>query len=140
MAYKNYSTPRTTSPFRNKGFILAGTMAAVIMVLTLVGVGFSVFQSAGVSSSVTSCTVTGKDRTSNHDGGSDMRIYAEGCDGVSTTRVFTVADNVFTGQFASADVFANIKIGKTYNFQLRGSRIPVISMLQNIVGVTEVAK
>jgi hypothetical protein len=137
MSYRNRSTDFPSSPFRNKKFRLARFGVFFIMGLTVLGIGFSMFQSAVVTGSYVSCTVTDKDRTSDGDGGSDMRIYAEGCNGTSKTQVFTVADNIFMGEFASSNTFAEIKIGKTYDFETRGTRVPVLSLFENIVGVTE---
>lgn len=139
-AYRNHSDDYNSSPFRNKKFRLARLGVFLIMGLTVLMLGFSVFQSAVVTGSATSCTVTDKDRASDGNGGSDMRIYAEGCNGDSGMRVFQVADNIFVGEFASANTFAEIEIGKTYDLEIRGSRIPVLSMFENIVEAKEVSK
>lgn len=136
MSYRNRSDDFRSSPFRDKRFRLTAIPVFVIMALALGIMGFSVFQASAVTGSATSCTVTDKDRASNGDGGSDMRIYTEGCNGASAVKVFSVADNIFIGEFASADTFAEIEVGKTYNFETRGSRVPVLSMFENIVGVT----
>lgn len=135
-AYPAYSDVSNTSPFRNKKFRLARLGVFIIMGLAFIVMGFSMFQGAAVSGSATSCTVTDKDRASDGEGGSDMRIYTEGCNDSSKVRVFSVADNIFIGEFASADTFAAIEVGKTYDFETRGSRVPVLSMFENIVGVT----
>jgi hypothetical protein len=111
-----------------------------IFALTIAMIGFSVFAASSVSSVANGCTVTDKDRTSDGQGGSNMRIYTKGCNGSSKVTVFTVADNHFVGQYASADTYAGIEIGKTYNLEARGVRIPVINMFENIVSFTEVAR
>jgi hypothetical protein len=116
--------------------ILFRVAVGAIFALTFVIMGFSYFGAAAVESTATGCTVTNKDRTSDGEGGSDMRIYTQGCNDSSAVKVFTVADNWFVGQVASADVFASIEIGKTYDFETRGFRIPVLSQFENIVGVT----
>lgn len=138
-AYRNHDDSNN-SPFRNKKFRLARLGVVIIMGLTALVMGFSLFQSAAVTGSSVSCTVTEKDRASDGNGGSDMRIYAEGCNGSSAVKVFQVADNIFIGQHASANTYAEIEIGKTYDLETRGSRVPVLSMFENIVGAKEVSK
>jgi len=46
--------------------------------------------------------------------------------------VFEVTDNLFIGRFDSSDFYGELKIGKTYDFKLRGYRVPILSMYQNI--------
>jgi hypothetical protein len=111
-----------------------------IFALTIAMVGFSFFTASSVSSVANGCTVTDKDRSSDGQGGSNMRIYTKGCNDSSKVTVFTVADNPFVGQYASADTYAGIEIGKTYNFETRGVRIPVISAMENIVSFAEVTE
>lgn len=139
-AYRNHSDDFRSSPFRNKKFRLARLGVFFIMGLTVLMLGFSVFQSAVVTGSAVSCTVTDKDRASDGNGGSDMRIYAEGCNGDSGMQVFQVADNIFVGEFASSNTFAEIEVGKTYDFETRGTRVPVLSMFENIVEAKETNK
>lgn len=112
--------------------VLVGSM----FVVTIGVIGFSFFGAAAVENSYSGCTVTNKDRTSDGEGGSDMRIYTEGCNDSNSVRVFSVADNPFTGDFASANTYAKIEIGQTYDFQTRGYRIPILSMFENIIVVT----
>jgi hypothetical protein len=107
------------------------------LVLAVVGVGFSIFAATSITSATsTGCVVTEKDRSTGYKGRSDMRVYAEGCNGSSETKVFSVSDNWFAGQFASADTYGKIEVGKTYDFETRGMRVPIISSFENIVGVT----
>lgn len=135
-AYDNHfaSRPRRRFPIFVRVFVIA------VFTLTVAAIGFSLFGASSVTGSSTGCMVTDKDRSSDGDGGSNMRIYTEGCNGSSSVKVFTVADNLFVGQFASADTFASIKIGKAYDLQTRGVRVPAISSFENIVGFKEVSK
>ena len=116
---------RNASPVFLFGFVV------VIIAVTIGVVSVSQMTSVGAAEN---CIVTDKDRTTNADGVSDMRIYTENCD------VLQVGDNLLVGQFDSASVYASIKVGSTYNFETRGSRLPILSMFPNIVGVTEVAR
>lgn len=143
MSYRAYDTRFDSSRNRPRfrGFqIFVRVFVVAVFALTIAGIGVSFFGASSITSSFAGCTVTDKDRSSDGDGGSDMRIYTEGCDGKSAVKVFHVADNWFAGQVASADTFASIKVGKTYDFETRGMRIPVLSMFENIVEVTEVSK
>lgn len=78
------------------------------------------------------CTVEDKDRTTNRDGKSDARLYTEDCG------VLRVGDSLFSWTFSSADTYASIEEGKTYDVKTRGLRIPFFSMFPNVVEATEV--
>jgi hypothetical protein len=116
--------------------LLFRVAVAAVFAVTIAGIGFSFFGAAAVQGVSIGCTVTDKDRTSDGQGGSDMRIYTKGCNDSSAVKVFTVADNMFMGEYASADTYSGIEIGKTYDFETRGFRIPVLSQFENIVGVS----
>ncbi|MDN5971837.1 hypothetical protein [Bifidobacterium crudilactis] len=79
----------------------------------------------------TGCVVTDKDRTSTSDGGSDMRVY-------SSCGTFQVADELLVGRFDSADVYAQIEVGRTYTFETGWWRIDWMSRFPNILSVKEV--
>lgn len=116
--------------------IFMGAMCVLVVGL----MGFGAFQAVAVKNSHISCTVVDKDRTKDSDGASDMRIYTENCDGGDKNQVFKVGDNWFAGQFDSANTYSEIEIGESYDFETRGTRIPIISMFENIVGVSEASK
>lgn len=63
-------------------------------------------------------------------------IYAEDASG--NTYVFTDEDELWYWKWNSSDVYAKIKVGKTYEFEVCGVRIPFLSSYQNIIDVTEV--
>lgn len=77
------------------------------------------------------CTVTDKDRTTNRESGSDMRVYTSDCG------VLKVADSILDGHWSSADVFSEIEPGGTYTFKTRGYRMPLVTAFPNIVEVVE---
>lgn len=52
--------------------------------------------------------------------------------------VFKDEDTWYYLKFNSSDVYAEIEIGKTYEFDVYGLRIPFISSYQNIIKVKEV--
>ena len=76
------------------------------------------------------CVVSEKDRTTKREGGSDARVYTENCG------TFQVADSWLSWTFSSADTYASIKVGETYDFTTRGYRIPFFSAFPNIVEAT----
>lgn len=79
------------------------------------------------------CTVTDKDHTINPEDGSGIyRIYSD-------CGVFNVEDAPFVGQFNSADTYAQIEVGKTYEFTTYGYRNGFFSMFPNIVKAVEVS-
>ncbi|GAB3224297.1 hypothetical protein GCM10027447_12770 [Glycomyces halotolerans] len=82
------------------------------------------------------CTVSEKDRTtaSSGDGGSRSvhRVYTEDCG------VLEVGDALPRGQFDSADVYASLEPGATYEFTTIGWRIPLLSMFPTVIDATEV--
>lgn len=109
----------------NKLFIV---FAAVVAAFIVFAIGTAVVSSTktGVSAG---CVVNDKDRTKDSNGNSDMRVYTDNCG------TFSVSDSILDGTFSSADTFSKIKVGKTYDFDTRGVRVPVLSMFPNIVEV-----
>lgn len=138
MSYNRYSSYESNRfnkrASRRRPF--QSVFAVCVVVVAILAVGFTLYSAAAISGSSTGCVVKDKDRSTGYKGRSDMRVYAEGCNGSSETKVFQVSDNWFAGQFASADTYAKIEVGKTYDFETRGMRIPILSSFENIVGVT----
>lgn len=123
-------------PFR----LGAGMVASIIVIVLLVvaGAGAAVYAERGNQTTQT-CTVTDKDRTTitPRDGTSrsDSRIYTEQCG------TMQVADLLTQGQFDSADIYASIEVGHTYEITTVGWRIPFLSAFPTILGVpVEVTK
>lgn len=104
---------------------------ALVAVLIVVIAGGS-FALNHTGERVETCTVVDKDRTTNHEGKSSMRVYTEECG------VVQVRDMVVRAQFDSADTYAKIEVGQTYRFTLIGRRVPILSMFPTIVAVEEV--
>lgn len=81
------------------------------------------------SETTSACTVEDKDRSSSQNG-SVYRVYTD-------CGVFEVEDATLRGQFASADLYADIDEGTTYEFTTIGYRVPFLSMFPNIIAATE---
>ncbi len=92
--------------------------------------GASVAQSF-VSEQTRTCTVTEKDRAAADNGESSMRIYTEECG------VVQVKDRLLRGQFDSADIYADIEPGKTYEMTTVGNRVPIFSWFPTILGTPQ---
>jgi hypothetical protein len=58
--------------------------------------------------------------------------------GNGEVRVFENEDAWFAGKFRSSDLYAKINPGKTYEFETRGWRVPLMSWYENILTSTEV--
>lgn len=76
------------------------------------------------------CKITGK-HVAVVDGYSQYRISTANCGS------FMIADNVFKGQFDSADVYGQLEEGKRYDITSVGYRIPVISAFPNMIDFKE---
>lgn len=61
----------------------------------------------------TGCVVTGKDRATGKDGRSSMRVY-------TSCGTFAVADSLLRWQFDSADEYARLTPGATYDLTTIG--------------------
>lgn len=51
---------------------------------------------------------------------------------------FEIADSVFIKRWDSSNEYGALEIGKTYDFKLRGYRMPIISGYQNMDSYSEV--
>lgn len=81
------------------------------------------------------CTVTDKDRSTDKDGKSVFRIYTEG-EGCDDT--YGLADNWLVGNFNASDMYAKIKVDKTYQLETVGLRNGFLSSFKEITKLEEV--
>jgi len=65
------------------------------------------------------------------DGEGTTSIYLIFTDGGT----FKIEDQLFFGKWNSSDIYGEIEVGKTYEFQLFGYRIGILSEYQNILSV-----
>lgn len=112
---------------------VSGVLVAFFLILA-VAIGSIVFGIANATHVETqyACHVTDKDRSSNGNGGSDMRVYTDNCG------VFNVADSLLSWTWSSADTYNEVEVGETYDFTTRGYRVPFFSMFPNVVEVEPV--
>ena len=64
-------------------------------------------------------------------------VYTKTDEGVE---VFQITDSLLAGRFNSADVYASIEVGKTYDFGVRGERNELLSWYPNIYELEEVTE
>jgi hypothetical protein len=129
MINSNYrSASRRRRGVRGDGMRIAVGAAAVAALLAPVG-WIVAWENAHETRT---CTVREKDRTTNSEGGSDHRIYTYECG------VLVVADDMWQGQWNSADTYSQIERGKTYNFETVGWRLGLLSLFPNAVSAIEV--
>lgn len=108
----------------NRNHALALMAGVLVLLLTAGGIGLALW-SESANETTRTCVVTDKDRTTvTRDGGSrsDMRIYTADCG------TLAVNDLATRGQFDSADVYAAIEPGNTYEITTVGWRIPWLSV------------
>lgn len=53
-------------------------------------------------------------------------------------RVFENTDSLLEGKFDSSDIQGEIEVGKTYQFETYGWRVPLFSEYENITRVTQI--
>ena len=88
--------------------------------------------------SVKTYTVTVTDKNvKNSEDSSKYLVFTKTDNG---TRVFSIEDSVLKWRFNSSDVYAEIEIGKTYDIEVIGWRIPFLSEYENIMKLSEVSE
>lgn len=119
----------TTRGYTNPMFLLAVFGVAVLLVL---GIGSSIYIRIHHHEKY-GCTVVSKDHAYAN-GNSLYRVYTDNCGN------FAISDSALNGNFHSSDTYARIQVGKTYDFDTIGYRVPLFSMFPNILSATEVSK
>ena len=75
-------------------------------------------------------TVTDKD-IKNYSSSSKFLVFSKTESG--ETRVFSMEDTLIKGRWDTADDYAEIQVGETYNVTVIGWRIPFLSEYENII-------
>ncbi len=110
-------------------------VAILIVIVTLIIDGqHTLDKSVGSQRTVVTTVV---DKSVKRDGDSDKYlVYTKTAEG--TTEVFEITDSFLAGRFNSSDIYADIEIGKTYQFGVRGHRNHFFSWYPNIYDYEEV--
>lgn len=109
----------------------AWAFGVLVAVVIAVPVGVTIAGNQPYGGDVTGCTVESKDRAAKEKGGSDMRLY-------TSCGVFSVSDELWQGRWNSADTYASIQPGKTYDFTAIGFRNGFFSVFPNVLEAREV--
>jgi hypothetical protein len=110
-----------------------GCAVGIFAVLAVIAGGIAIANNQPYSGDTTACVVESKDRASKEKGGSDMRLY-------TSCGVFSVSDSFWQGQWNSADIYAKIQPGHTYDFKAVGFRNGLFSAFPNVLSATEVSQ
>lgn len=126
----SYRLPRVTPRKRRHGFEPAYLVAIAVFLVMAVAVVIAVVNNNTVSTQT--CTVSGKFVTTSADK-NHTRIYQ-----VETEQcgVLRVEDNMFQGIWNSADLFAAVHEGKTYEIEAYGWRLPWAGQFPHIKKVS----
>ncbi|MFK4844036.1 hypothetical protein ACI1UJ_09975 [Lactococcus petauri] len=121
---------------RNTGMSNKTIGFIVVILLVIAGIGSACHYNAveNVRGTVTDKVVK-IDSTNKHPR-SKYLIFVKTESGESVP--FEVVDSVLIGRWDSSNDYGMIEIGKTYDFKLRGYRVPIISAYQNLDSYSEV--
>jgi hypothetical protein len=125
------SKPDRNSPSRWSRFKEKAQKPVLVVMLLVVGCAF--YNGIAVSGTYTNCVVT-----DTHAGykSQNNRVYAEGCNGSSEVKAFSVESNWLVGKFAPVSM-SKFEVGKTYDFTVRGNNVPILLLTENIIEVSE---
>lgn len=113
----------------------AGVVIVMILVAGVLLVSFSRPFNKVLNRREITTTVTDKE-VKNKSDDSKYLVYTKDKNG--EIQVFEITDELFAWQFDSSDIYAGIEIGKTYVFDVGGSRNKFFSWYPNIYGYEEV--
>lgn len=112
-----------------------GVVAIIILIIALCIELYRPFDKISDMREVT-VTVTDKDVKNYGKNNSKYLVFTEDLDGNIMT--FEITDSVLKGRFNSSDIYAGIKLDKTYKLTIGGSRVEILSWYPNIYEYEEV--
>lgn len=127
---------------RSRGSKLVSYIFLGVVIVLMVAILAGNFIIAKTTRQTIIATVTDKDikRDKNSDKNKEAEdiymVYTKDENG--EVHVFVNKDTLYYLKWNSSNVYAEIEVGKTYEFDVYGLRIPFMSMYQNIIKVTEV--
>ena len=117
--YRSYSSRRSTG------------MVSVTIALIIIAVLFSIPLFLSYYSTKTyTVTVTEKE-VKNYNESSTYLIFTKLEN--DETKVFCIEDSIIKWRFNSSDFYGEIEVGKTYDIEVIGWRIPFLSSYENII-------
>lgn len=103
---------------------VGGVVVAAVLLLAVGGTAAMNLHTKEVT-----CTIQDKESV-NKESEHEYRVYTEECG------VLTAGDNLLRWHFDSADVYASLEVGSTYNLTTTGWRVPLLSLMPNIIEAT----
>lgn len=100
--------------------IIFSTIGTVLLIGLLIFFGSLGYQNEEISN----CTV--EDKWIKRSGQDD--VYLVQCD----NEIYEISDLMFKGKFNSSDIYANLKVGNTYEITTTGYRVEFFSCYKNI--------
>ena len=97
---------------------------AIIVSIVLIGLLVFIVSIGYQNEETIECTI--EDKWVKRKDKSDM--YLVQCD----NEVYQITDLIFKGKFNSSDIYANLKVGNTYEITTTGYRFELLSMYKNI--------
>lgn len=118
---------------KNKVGILAWVALAVPAIL--IGYVLCLSVSGNFNTHTAVMTVTGKERV-NKDDTSYYLVFGKDMDG--KTVVYKNTDNILRGKWNSSEMQGELEVGSTYQVNLVGYRVPLLSWYENIIEAEKV--
>lgn len=113
-----------------------GCIVGIVIVVIILIMAISIPSCSSYYSTKTyTATVTDK-QVKNYSDDSKYLVYTKLENG--ETRVFSIEDSFIKGRFNSSDVWPDIQVGKTYEFECIGWRNQFMSWYENILEFSEV--
>ncbi len=109
----------------SKKWIIGVVIVALLAIIIAVPLCSSYY-----STKTYTVTVTDKD-VKNYNNSSKFLVFTKLENG--ETKTFNIQDSFFKWRWNSSDVYADIEIGKTYEIEVIGWRIPFLSEYENIM-------
>ena len=97
---------------------------AIIVSIVFIGLLLFIVSIGYQNEEMIKCTI--EDKWVKRKDKSDM--YLVQCD----NEVYQITDLIFKGKFNSSDIYANLKVGNTYEITTTGYRFELLSMYKNI--------
>lgn len=109
--------------FRHPVVFYGGIISLILLIL--IGLGFGYAEIYRSTEHQTTIKLTDKQRITSKNSGYYL-IYTAG-------PTYTIKDTFVFGRFNSSDLYGHLQVGKTYNCEVAGWRIPLFSKYQNII-------
>ena len=112
---------------RDQGCLIISMIAGILIVL-----GLCLINPIVKATNIRTVTATVTDKTVKRKDSDDKYLVFTDQD------TYEITDSLFMGRFDSSDLYGKIEIGKTYEFEIGGKRVHILSWYPNIYQAKEV--